>query len=281
MKTIKTTSLMTAFSASAKKSGKRIGFVPTMGHLHEGHLSLIKAAKKANDVVVVSIFVNPIQFGPKEDLKSYPRDTAGDLKLLRSLKVDAVFLPTSKEMFPKGFSTFVSLPDLSRGLCGRKRPIHFRGVATIVAKLFEIIAPNVAYFGLKDYQQFVMIKRMARDLNMHVQVVGRPTVRESSGLAMSSRNLYLTLPERESAGVLYKALRLAKDMVRNGSRDNGKMIAAMSGLVSSVKPKVEIEYIEICDPQNLERKRSMSGPALIALAARIGRTRLIDSIIIR
>jgi pantoate--beta-alanine ligase len=281
MRIIKSIKAMTGFSLDAKRAKRTIGFVPTMGYLHAGHLSLVKAAGKSCDFVVVSIFVNPIQFGPKEDLKKYPRDLKRDFKLLSRLKVDVVFVPTEKDIFPKDFSTFVEVPSLSKILCGKTRPIHFRGVATIVAKLFNIIKPDLGFLGRKDYQQVAVIKRMAQDLNMDVKVVDLPTVRERDGLAMSSRNVYLSKNQRSAALSLYKSLQLAGSMIKEGETGSRRIMRAMVRLISSAKPKIRIEYVEMCDPLTLERKKKVKGPALIAVAAFVGKTRLIDNIEVR
>lgn len=281
MRIIKSIKAMTGFSLGAKRAGRTIGFVPTMGYLHEGHLSLVKAAKRSCDVAVVSIFVNPIQFGPKEDLKEYPRDLKRDVRRLSKLKVDAVFIPREKEIFPEDFSTLVEVPKLRRVLCGRTRPVHFRGVATVVAKLFNIVGPDIAYFGKKDHQQFVIIRRMVKDLNMPVKVTGLPTVRERDGLAMSSRNAYLSKDQRSAALSLYKSLQFARSMIKEGETDSRRIMRAMVRLICSAKPKVRLEYVEICDPLTLERKKKIKGPALIAVAAFAGKTRLIDNIEVR
>lgn len=271
---------MKGFSGRAKRAGNVIGFVPTMGYLHDGHLSLLKAAKRRCDTVVVSIFVNPIQFSPNEDLKKYPRDFKRDLKLLSPLKVDAVFAPGAEEMFPKGFSAFVEVPSLSDKLCGRSRPGHFRGVATVVSKLFNIVSPDIAFFGEKDFQQLVIIKRMVSDLALDVEVVGLPTVRERGGLAMSSRNAYLSAKQRAAASVLFRSLKLARDMVRKRVLDPKRIIKAMRDLISKAKPRVLIDYIEVCDPGTLETRKKVKGRTLVALAAFVKGTRLIDNIIL-
>lgn len=280
MKVIKSIALMSKVSSKAKALGKSIGFVPTMGYLHEGHLSLIKAARKNSDIVVVSIFVNPIQFGPHEDLKIYPRNLRRDIKLLLPLHVDYLFAPLAKEMFSGDFQTFVSVERLSDRLCGLKRPGHFRGVATILAKLFNIVKPDTAYFGKKDFQQSLVIKKMAEDLNIPVKIAAVATVRERDGLAMSSRNKYLSEAERSSATSLRKALLLGKRLIEGGEKSGRKVIHAMRSLISKARPRILVDYIEISDPRTLERKERSSGPLLIALACFVGRTRLIDNIII-
>jgi len=280
VKVIKSIGSMKKLSFGFKKKGISIGLVPTMGYLHDGHLSLVKEAKKRNDVVVVSIFVNPTQFGPKEDLKNYPRDLKKDIKLLSKYDVDAVFYPDASDIYPKGYKTYIKVEGLSDKLCGRSRPIHFRGVATIVAKLFNIIKPDAAYFGEKDFQQQVIIKKMVSDLNMDVRVVSMPTVRESDGIAMSSRNSYLSKKERMKALVINRALKMAKILVKSGVRNASKVKAAMSQLMRSAKG-LKIDYISICDPNTLEETNIIKGKSLIATAAYIGKTRLIDNILVR
>ncbi len=281
MKIIKSIDLMKKITLQAKRAGRVIGFVPTMGCLHPGHLSLVKYARKRCDLLVVSIFVNPIQFGPKEDFRKYPRDMKRDKKLLSSLDVDVLFVPKAAELLPAGFVSYVEVPGLSKKLCGRSRPGHFRGVTTIVAKLINIVAPDIAFFGKKDFQQLVIIKKMVADLNMGIGIVGLPTVREPDGLAMSSRNIYLDSDERASATVLYRSLRLARKLVREGARDSRRVIKAKRQLITSQRPKVQIDYIEVCDPETLEEKTKIKGKTLIALAAYVGDARLIDNMFIR
>jgi pantoate--beta-alanine ligase len=254
-----------------------IGFVPTMGYLHEGHLSLVRQAKKDCDFVVVSIFVNPTQFGPREDLKKYPRDLTRDLKLLSKLKVDAVFYPSAASMYPEGYKTYIYVRGLSEGMCGASRPGHFEGVATIVAKLFNIVKPDVAYFGKKDYQQQVVLKKMAADLNFDVKVVSLPTVREFDGLAMSSRNKYLSREERAKAVILNRSLCFAKQLIASGVSSVSKVKSAVSKLIKT-KKGVKIDYIAIKDPESLEEVKVIKGKVLIAVAAYLGKTRLIDNI---
>ncbi len=266
--------------AKVKKQGKFIGFVPTMGALHEGHLSLIRQARKDTDIVVVSIFVNPTQFGPKEDLNKYPRPLSKDLALCRKEKVNFVFCPKPQDMYSRDFSTFVNVGGLSEVLCGKSRPGHFRGVATVVTKLFNIVQPDIVYFGEKDAQQAIIIQRMVRDLNIPVKVRVMPTIREKDGLALSSRNAYLTKDERKDALVLSQALNLAKLLIKNGSRDSGRIISRMWHLIKK-KKSAKIDYIEIVDPQNLKPLKKISGNCLIALAVWIGKTRLIDNILIK
>jgi len=259
-----------------KLKSKTIGFVPTMGALHEGHLSLIRQAKKENKIVVVSIFVNPKQFGPKEDLKSYPRPLSKDLAFCRKEKVDFIFLPKAKDIYGKNFSTYIQVEGLSSVLCGKARPGHFRGVATIVTKLFNLVHPDIAYLGMKDAQQLIIIKRMVKDLNIPVKIKAMPTVREADGLAISSRNMYLNKSEKLDALVLSRALNLAKLMIKNGARDSLSIVNRMKELIKQNK-SVRIEYIEILDTETLRPLNRVIGNYLIVLAVRIGTTRLIDN----
>ena len=266
------------FALKKNRRTKSIGFVPTMGALHAGHLSLIRQAAKDNHIVVVSIFVNPAQFGPKEDLKKYPRPLKKDLELCRKSGVDFVFLPDNKNMYPHGFSTFVNVEGLSNVLCGASRPGHFRGVATVVTKLLNIIRPDVLYLGQKDSQQVIIIARMVKDLNFPVKLKIMPIVRENDGLALSSRNIYLTKEERSDAVVLSKALRLAESLVNNGQRNGHVIINRMKQLIAK-KKTAKIDYISIVDLNNLSPLKKISEKCLIVLAVRIGHTRLIDNII--
>jgi pantoate--beta-alanine ligase len=256
-----------------------IGFVPTMGYLHQGHLELVRRSKKENDVTVVSIFVNPTQFGPREDFARYPRDLPRDLSLLEKEKVDIVFCPEPSEMYPQGFSTWVEVEGITERLEGACRPGHFRGVATVVAKLFNIIEPTRAYFGQKDAQQLVVIKRMVQDLNMNLEIIAVPTVREPDGLAMSSRNTYLNAEERKAALVLYRSLLLAQELYSQGERDAERIRQAMKGLISQ-QPLAQIDYVSIAHPQDLTELNTIEGSALVSLAVRIGTTRLIDNILL-
>ncbi|MFA5725172.1 MAG: pantoate--beta-alanine ligase [Candidatus Omnitrophota bacterium] len=280
MKTIKPPLVLYNALKKSRLSGSSIGFVPTMGALHAGHISLIRQARQENAIIVVSIFVNPEQFGPKEDLKKYPRPLNKDLALCRKERVDFVFLPSIKDIYSEDFSTYVSVEKLSGVLCGIARPGHFRGVATIVTKLLNIIQPNVIYLGQKDAQQAIIIKKMARDLNIPVKVKIMPTVRQSDGLALSSRNAYLDKKERLDALVLSKALSLAKLLVNSGAKSPLRIISRMKQLISR-KKNARIDYIAIVDAASLKPVRKISGECLIALAVRIGRTRLIDNIIVR
>jgi len=263
-------------SVRAGLSGS-LGFVPTMGYLHEGHVALVRAAREQNDHVGVSVFVNPMQFGPKEDFSRYPRDEDRDLALLAEAGVDLVLMPTVDEMYPAGATTSVDPGALGEVLEGAFRPGHFRGVATIVLKLFEIVRPTRAYFGRKDAQQLVVIRRMVRDLNLDVEIVPMLTVREADGLAMSSRNIYLSPVERESALCLHKALTLAQEMWARGLRDAGTYRARMREVIDS-EPSAIIDYVSVADPESLEELDRIQGPALVSMAVRIGRTRLIDNV---
>ncbi|MCA1927671.1 MAG: pantoate--beta-alanine ligase [Calditerrivibrio sp.] len=259
-----------------KNSGKSIGFVPTMGYLHSGHISLVDQSKKDNDFTVVSIFVNPTQFGPNEDLDKYPRDFVRDEKLLRDAGVDMVFYPSVETMYPDGYATFVNVERVTDPLCGAKRPGHFRGVATIVCKLFNIVSPDKSYFGLKDYQQVIVIKRMVEDLNMDVDVVGMPIVRESDGLAMSSRNVYLSPDERLSALSLSRSFPLVEKKLKSGERRASVIIKDVEDFISS-HPYSRIDYVEIVDKDSLEKLDFIDRPFLIAMAVFINKTRLIDN----
>jgi pantoate--beta-alanine ligase len=254
-----------------------VGFVPTMGYLHEGHLVLVRQAKEENSSVIVSIFVNPTQFGPQEDFNKYPRDPKRDLAMLEKEKVDLVFMPSVVEMYPPQFSSWVEVGKISERLEGASRPGHFRGVATVVAKLFNIVQPDRAYFGQKDAQQLIVIKKMVADLNMNLEIVGVPTVREPDGLAMSSRNIYLNPEERKAALVLYQALTLAQKLFSQGEKDAQAIRQKMTGLIQK-QPLANIEYISIADAETLDELDRVSPPALVSLAVKIGRTRLIDNV---
>jgi len=261
-----------------RAQGKTIGFVPTMGFLHEGHLSLMRQARAENDIVIISIFVNPTQFGPQEDYDAYPRDLTRDCKLVMEVGVDAVFAPSVSEMYPEGYNTFVEVEGtLTKRLCGTSRPGHFRGVTTVVAKLFNLVKPHRAYFGQKDAQQLIVIQRMVNDLNFDIEIVPMPTIREHDGLAMSSRNKNLNKEERQSALVLYKSLNMAMDMINTGERDAAKIRAEMQRLIEAEK-NAKIDYISIVDAHTLEELTTLKGEILIALAVFIGNTRLIDNV---
>ena len=259
-----------------RREGRRIGLVPTMGFLHEGHLSLVRIARRQADRVVVSIFVNPTQFGPGEDLDAYPRDEKRDHDLLQAEGVDAVLLPSVAEMYPAGYQTRVGLDHLPRHLCGLSRPVHFGGVATVVTKLFNIVKPHLAVFGEKDFQQLTIIRRLAQDLNLDVDIVSGPTIREADGLAMSSRNAYLTAPQRPAALTLSRVLALAGRMVADGERKAAVVLRRATELIGSV-PDATIDYVSICDPSTLDEVSVIDRPLRMALAVRIGPTRLIDN----
>ncbi|RMD47629.1 MAG: pantoate--beta-alanine ligase [Aquificota bacterium] len=267
---------MKKISENLKREGKRIGFVPTMGYLHKGHISLMECSKKENDITVVSIFVNPTQFRKNEDLDKYPRDLERDLKICKDVGVDYVFHPEVNDMYPEGYSTYVIMETLTDKLCGKYRPGHFKGVLTIVNKLFNIIKPDRAYFGKKDYQQYIVIKKMVKDLNMDVEIVGCPLVREEDGLALSSRNKYLSKQERERALSISKALFKAKSLFESGEKNVSNI---KKQIESIMKPEVdEIQYIEIVNPDNLEPKEKAEKGDIILVAAFVGNTRLIDNI---
>jgi pantoate--beta-alanine ligase len=256
-----------------------VGFVPTMGYFHEGHLSLVRQARKDNPSVVVSIFVNPTQFGPGEDFQEYPRDLNRDLELLEREKVDIVFVPSKEEMYPSGFSTWVDVQKVTQRLEGASRPGHFRGVATVCAKLFSIIQPTRAYFGQKDAQQAIVMKKMVADLNMNLEIVVVPTVRESDGLAMSSRNTYLNPEERQAATVLFKALSLARQLCQSGEKDAHKIRYQITTLIQK-ESLARIDYVSIANADTLEELNTIDRSALASLAVRIGKTRLIDNVIL-
>ncbi len=259
-----------------KAKGLKVGFVPTMGYLHEGHESLIRKASEENDRVVVSIFVNPIQFGPKEDLSTYPRDLERDSKVCESAGADIIFHPENEEMYFKDFSTFVDMNGLTAELCGKSRPTHFRGVCTVVTKLFNIVAPDRAYFGEKDAQQLAVIKRMVRDLNIDIEIIGCPIVREKDGLAKSSRNTYLSVEERNAATILNKSLTLAKEKIQAGERDSEVIIKLIQEVINSEK-LARIDYIEVVDSLSMEKVERIEKSVLVAIAVFIGKTRLIDN----
>ncbi len=278
MKTIRTVSEMQATSDELRKD-KRIAFVPTMGYLHEGHLALVRRARELADVVVVSIFVNPIQFGPTEDLARYPRDFDRDAALLEKERTDIIFYPDDGEMYEKGFTTYVEVKKLEDHLCGKTRAGHFTGVATVVAKLFNMVKPHYAVFGQKDYQQLMVIERMVRDLNMDVEIVPYPTVREPDGLAMSSRNTYLSDIDRKKARLISASLKKAEEMVMSGERSTETIRKAVDDILHQ-EDGIDIEYINICDTGTLEDVTVVAGKAVIAVACRIGKTRLIDNTIL-
>lgn len=259
---------------------RSIGFVPTMGALHDGHLSLVRVAKQKNDITVVSIFINPLQFGPSEDYNRYPRDIEGDMEKLSRVGVDILFLPDDNSMYPEGFCTAVEVSGLSDRLCGAFRPGHFRGVATVVLKLFNIVNPTRAYFGQKDYQQTLVIKRLVQDLNMDIEIVVCPTIRESDGLAMSSRNQYLNEKERAAATVLFRALQRGCEAIKSGIIKKEEVDKIMLEVINSERLVTEVQYLSVFDPEDLEELAVINKRALIAGAIKIGHTRLIDNIIV-
>ena len=261
-----------------KKQGFSVGLVPTMGYLHEGHQSLVKRAVAENDKVVVSVFVNPIQFAPNEDLETYPRDLEADCALCESTGAAMVFHPEPSEMYGDDFTTFVDMTGVTKELCGKSRPTHFRGVCTVVNKLFNIVTPDKAYFGQKDAQQLAVIRRMVRNLNMNLEVVGCPIIREADGLAKSSRNTYLSAKERKAALVLSKAIFLGEKMIKDGERDGDKVLSAMTELIES-EPLAKIDYVEMVKWDSIEIHHQIDGPVLTAIAVYIGKTRLIDNFI--
>jgi pantoate--beta-alanine ligase len=279
MEVIESISEMKNLVKEWKRQGLSIGFVPTMGYLHEGHLALVRRVKELSDRVVVSIFVNPIQFAPGEDYQRYPRDLERDKALLEEEGVDVLFVPTAQEMYPPGFQTYVEVKELSSGLCGRYRPGHFVGVATVVLKLFNIVQPDIAVFGEKDYQQLKVIQRMVQDLNLDVKIIPHPTVREVDGLAMSSRNTYLSPEERKSAIALYKALNLAEELVNQGEKRVATLKEKLKEFIESY-PYTKVQYIEFVHPETLKEVERVDEPTLLALAVFVGKARLIDNKVI-
>jgi pantoate--beta-alanine ligase len=263
--------------AAARRAGRRVACVPTMGALHVAHLSLMEAAKRDGTFVVVTIFVNPTQFGPSEDFEKYPRDEVGDLAACENVGVDLVFVPPVEEMYPAGSATTVHVSGLTETLCGAHRPGHFDGVSTVVAKLFNVVEPDVAYFGQKDAQQLAVIRRVTRDLDLPVEIVGCPTVREVDGLAVSSRNAYLNQPQRKQATYLCRALTEAKTLITMGETDAAAVTDAMRRIVDAAGPAV-IDYISVVDPASMQPVQRIERPVLVALAVRIGSTRLIDNL---
>jgi pantoate--beta-alanine ligase len=279
MEEIVTAAAMRAWSDRARAAGHRIGLVPTMGYLHEGHISLVAEARRRAETCVASIFVNPLQFGPSEDLERYPRDLPRDRDALSAAGVDVLYLPTAAEMYPPGFQTEVAVSGVSGGLCGRSRPGHFKGVTTVVTKLFNAVKPHVAVFGEKDYQQLAVIRRMVNDLDTGIEVVGAPIVREADGVAMSSRNAYLSADERDAARCLSRALTVARDAVATGTRASADVLTSVRAVLDA-EPKARVDYAEIVDVDALEPLEHIDDRALLALAVFIGRTRLIDNTIL-
>ena len=278
MQVTKTVQETRALIKNWKKEGKTIGLVPTMGFLHEGHASLIKRCREENDIVVVSDFVNPTQFGPTEDLEAYPRDFKRDSELCESLGADLIFHPEPTDMYQDPHA-FVSIDTLSDTLCGKTRPIHFKGVCTVVSKLFNIVAPDRAYFGQKDAQQLAIIRKMVQDLNFDIQIVGCPIIREEDGLAKSSRNTYLSEEERKAAVILHKGLVKGEEMVSAGEKDVKKVLDAITEIIES-EPLARIDYVEAVDFDNIETIDTIEGSVLVAVAVYIGKTRLIDNFIV-
>jgi pantoate--beta-alanine ligase len=276
MKIINSIAQMQSFSESLRLQGKKISFVPTMGYFHEGHLDLMREARKMADCLVVSIYVNPTQFGPKEDLSKYPRDFDRDSKMAQSVNVDVIFNPPNEEMYPGNYQTYVNVEKVTLNLCGLSRPGHFRGVTTVCNKLFNIVKPHVAVFGKKDYQQFITIKRMVADLNLDLEIIGMATVREADGLAMSSRNVYLKENERPSALKLVNSLKLAQKLYDNGERKSAVILNKVTKLIKSA-PYTEIDYVKICDANTIADVDEITAQAVIALAVKVGTTRLIDN----
>ncbi len=276
MKIILEPRAMQGLADEVRSRAGRIAFVPTMGFLHEGHLSLMREGKKRADTLVVSIFVNPTQFGPQEDLDAYPRDFDRDESLMREVGVDVVFYPTDKDMYPKGYQTYLTVEEVTRNLCGKSRPTHFRGVATVVTKLFHIIKPHVALFGSKDFQQLVVIRRMVEDLNMDIEIVGCPIVREPDGLAMSSRNKYLSEDDRKEALAIKEALDRARELYRNGERD-ARALVEEAHRILDLHPGIRIDYVSLCDAGTLSDIETIRAESVMAIAAFVGKTRLIDN----
>ncbi|OIP28915.1 MAG: pantoate--beta-alanine ligase [Deltaproteobacteria bacterium CG12_big_fil_rev_8_21_14_0_65_43_10] len=276
MKTLSSVKEMQEFAEDSRLSGKTIALVPTMGFLHQGHLELMEEGKKRADILIISIFVNPTQFGVGEDLEKYPRDMERDKKLAEGVGVDIIFAPSASEMYPKGYQTYVNVKDVTRNLCGISRPTHFRGVTTVVAKLFNIVKPHIAIFGEKDFQQLVTIRQMVKDLNFDIEIVGIPTVREKDGLAMSSRNTYLTPEERKAALSLNQAISIARDIFRSGERRSESILREVKKRIES-EDLTDIDYVKMCDSQTLEDIEEIDRGAVLAIAVKVGRTRLIDN----
>lgn len=280
MKVIESIQEMKKVSQALRAEGKKIAFVPTMGYLHEGHLSLVKKGREVGDVLVVSIFVNPIQFGPEEDFEKYPRDMEKDKQLCEAEGADILFVPKTEEMYPDEYQTAVEVLWVTKNLCGKFRPGHFRGVATVVTKLFNIVRPQYAVFGEKDFQQLVVIKRLVRDLALDIEVIGMPVVREEDGLAMSSRNAYLSQEERKAALNIYKALQAAKALFDQGESSSRVLLKEVKRVVEAA-PLLKPEYGKLVDTKTMEDMDSVGKEALLAIAARVGNTRLIDNIVLR
>ncbi|KPJ69120.1 MAG: pantoate--beta-alanine ligase [Syntrophobacter sp. DG_60] len=279
MKIIYRVKEMQTLSNKLRKEGKKIAFVPTLGYFHKGHLSLMKRGKNLANVLIISIFVNPIQFGAGEDFRNYPRDLKRDLSLAETVGVDMVFVPKIEDIYPSNYQTYVEVAQVTQPLCGISRSGHFRGVTTIVAKLFNIVKPDIALFGLKDYQQYTVIRRMVKDLNYDIDIIGCPTVREPDGLAMSSRNTYLTVEQRKSALCLFESLKLAEKLVKNGQKNAKAIIEKIISYIES-RPYTQIDYVKICDPETLKDLDYLNHKVLLALAVKVGEARLIDNAIL-
>lgn len=279
MKIIESPAEMQRFAEAARLRGDKIALVPTMGYLHEGHLSLMREGRRRASLLAASLFVNPTQFGPNDDLATYPRDVERDCRLMESIPVDVLFAPQAEAMYPPGAQTWVEVTELTQGLCGASRPGHFRGVTTVVAKLFNIVKPHLALFGAKDYQQLCAIRQMVRDLNFDIEIVPMPTVREADGLAMSSRNAYLSPAERTTALSLSRALEAARRRFAQGERDPQALAQTAREQIGR-QAGIEIEYVEVRDAAALREIAEIKAPAVVAVAARVGRTRLIDNIVL-
>jgi pantoate--beta-alanine ligase len=279
VKVIPTVEQMQERAESLRQGGRRIACVPTMGFLHDGHLSLMRLARRRADVLVVSVFVNPAQFGPEEDFETYPRNLERDLELCAKEDVDIVFTPKTGALYPNGYQSYVKLQHLPHHLCGLSRPVFFTGVATVVTKLLNIVRPHSAVFGEKDYQQLLVIRRMVQDLNFNTEIIGAPIVREKDGLAMSSRNAYLTPDQRPAALTLYRSLLQARKRIETGERDAARILKEARDLITA-QPETHIDYLSICDPETLIDVERIDRPALMALAVKVGKTRLIDNTIL-
>jgi pantoate--beta-alanine ligase len=276
MKTITDIHEMQNLCTEARRRGLQISFVPTMGFLHEGHLSLLREGRRRGDLLILSIFVNPTQFGVGEDFESYPRDLSRDAAMARNMGVDYLFTPETRGMYPKGYSTYVDVEGLTDRLCGESRPGHFRGVTTVVTKLFNIVQPHLAFFGRKDFQQLAVIRRMTVDLDLPVEVVGMPIVREKDGLAMSSRNVYLSTEERRQALVLSRAIATAQQLARDGESACGRILAVLRSMIEE-QSAARIDYLKICDQTTLQDQDRVDGDSVLLLAVFVGKTRLIDN----
>jgi pantoate--beta-alanine ligase len=280
MEVIKTIKEMKEFSSQARQKGQTIAFVPTMGFFHEGHLSLMREGRKLGDLLIISLFVNPTQFGPSEDFQKYPKDFEKDRKMAEGVGVDVLFAPDASEMYPADHQTIVRVEKVTQELCGRSRPVHFQGVATVVTMLFNIVMPHMAIFGEKDFQQLIMIRQMVKDLCMEIEIIGMPTIREADGLAMSSRNSYLSPKERQAALALYRSLKKAEDLLQKEECLAEKIQKGMMEIILS-EPLVKIDYVQICNASTLEDVHEIKGEVVIALAVYVGQTRLIDNLVYR